>query len=346
MAIKIQQIHSSTPLMSELSETEKKNYAERSSEILESIYIHNFLKIHHYVQDGLGIIAHRDALKHITKDRGAVIVGAGPSLDNDIEILKQHNNDVFIITCDAALPVLKKHNIEPNIIAVIDHSDRQVKNFANQDVNKSFTYMASIVHPLTFDEARRAKARILWYNLFDNGSDLCNSIPGSVGKKGALLPGVLTSSIAMQIAFWLGFRNLAFVGHDLAYVDLDNGYSKDINEEKKKFQEKTKLFNKNDLRIVKDINGDEVHTHSVFLAFMSWLNDNLNKIWKGANLINCSKQGIMYGDRIKQSNLNDFIKIYGKEGYSTECQETLNYIYYSEKQLFDYVVAPIAEGDE
>lgn len=334
----------SNQLTSDLSDQEKKDYASKSSEILESIYIKNISKLSHYVAKGDGIVLMRDALKG--NDLGVVVVGAGPSLDNDIEVLKAHGKDVFIIACDATLPVLSKHGIIPNLITVIDPSDRQVKNFENQDIRSAFVFMASVVHPLTFDEARRARARILWYNLFDNGSDVCNSIPSIVGKKGALLPGVLTSSIAMESAFWLGFRNIAFIGHDLSYVNPEKIYASDIDEKKKEFQQKTKLDNKDGLKTSKDINGNDILTHSVFLTFTSWLNDNLKKIWPGANIFNCSQQGILYGDRITQSNLNDFIKIYGKEGYGDRCQETLNYIYYSEKQLFDYVIAPITEGEE
>jgi hypothetical protein len=328
----------------ENKENDFSEYSEQSHKTLEPIFVKNFLRLRHYVQDGDGIVVLRNALEDFS-GLGAVIVGAGPSLDNSIEELKDKKENIVIISCDAALPVLLKHNIMPNIVVVLDHSDRQVENFKDKDLSESFVFSASIINPLTFDEMRRAKSRILWFNLIDKNSSICMSIPSATGKKGAFIPGSLTSSAALQAAFWLGIKNVAFIGHDLSYCDIDVGYSKDISENKKNFQYNNKIKNKSGLKKFTDINNNEVISHFVFIAFHQWINDCLETIWPGANVYNCSGQGILHGNNIKQCFLNEFIKKHGKEGYSKEVKEILNKIYYEEKQLLEYIVAPIYKED-
>ena len=323
-------------------EEERKKYHEISSQILENVFIENISYLCHYVQNGDGIILFNSALDKISENRGAIVVGAGPSLDNDIETLKKEKENIFIISCDAALPVLAKHEITPNIIVITDHSKRQVGNFTGLDIRKSFVFIASVCHPLTFDEMRRAYGRPLWYNMADRGSTSLTSIARLVGKKGALIPGVLTSACAMQAAFWLGFKNVAFIGHDLSYPD-NKGYSDDVSEEKKNFQQKTKLDSGDGLRQFKDINGNDITTHYIFTAFWFWINEHLEKIWSGTNIYNCSQQGILHGDRIQQTNLSNFIEKYGEEGYSNNCQEILNNIYLEDKRHLDFVIQPIFE---
>ena len=238
----------------EFSQDTKKEYSENSSKLLEPVFIGNYQHMQPYITKGVGVTALRDVLVEKVDHIGAVLVGAGPSLDNDLPLLKQHEHNLFIIAGDAALPILTKHGIKPNVIVVTDHSDRQVRNFTNQNIEDSFTFMVSVVHPMTFNEARKANAVILWYNMYDVSSPTCRAIPGMSGRKGAFLPGVLTSSIVMQSAFWLGFKTLAFIGNDLAYKDVKNGYAKDIDEEKKNFQKQDKINSKKGLVLYDDIN--------------------------------------------------------------------------------------------
>lgn len=323
----------------------KKEYSESSSKILEPVFIGNYQHMQPYITKGVGVVALRDALVGQVESLGAVLVGAGPSLDTDLPLLKQYSQDLFIIACDAALPVLTKNGIKPNIIVVTDHSDRQIKNFTNQNIEDSFTFMVSVVHPMTFNEARKANALVLWYNMYDVSSPTCRAIPEMSGRKGAFLPGVLTSSIVMQSAFWLGFKNVAFIGNDLAYKDIKKGYANDIDEDKKDYQKQNKINSEEGLVLYDDIYGEKIYTHKVFIAFRDWLNEHLEKVWPGANVYNCSQQGILHGPKIIQSTLKEFVNKYSKEGLWKECQEVLKENYILEKQLFEYVIAPIPEGE-
>lgn len=59
------------------------------------------------------------------KDLPAIIVSAGPSLENDIEILKTLKGKAFIIAVDSVLKFLLKHAFVPDAIATLDYKKYQ-----------------------------------------------------------------------------------------------------------------------------------------------------------------------------------------------------------------------------
>lgn len=65
----------------------------------------------------------------------AILIAAGPSLDNNIEKLKQIKDSVFIMAVDTALNTVLKHDIIPDMTISVDghkplvlFEDERVKN--------------------------------------------------------------------------------------------------------------------------------------------------------------------------------------------------------------------------
>ena len=50
----------------------------------------------------------------------ALVVGAGPSLERQLPVLKEHSSEGFIISTDTAFPALLKYGIKPDLILSID----------------------------------------------------------------------------------------------------------------------------------------------------------------------------------------------------------------------------------
>ncbi len=61
-----------------------------------------------------------DDLKDMFRDKPAIIVSAGPSLDENIDLLKQAKGKAVIIAVDSALPSLMAHQIMPDFVGTID----------------------------------------------------------------------------------------------------------------------------------------------------------------------------------------------------------------------------------
>jgi hypothetical protein len=60
------------------------------------------------------------SLKDALKDKPALVVASGPSLDGEAESLKKMQGKVFMLACDTALPFLLRHDIIPDVVCGID----------------------------------------------------------------------------------------------------------------------------------------------------------------------------------------------------------------------------------
>jgi hypothetical protein len=96
----------------------------------------------------LNSIAHNhlfDDLKDKFKNKPAILVSAGPSLDENIHILKLAKNKAVIIAVDSALPSLIANNIMPDFITTIDPLElifEKVANVISQINNVSLICMS------------------------------------------------------------------------------------------------------------------------------------------------------------------------------------------------------------
>lgn len=337
--------------MEKISKEELDKFREeyiKNTNNLINIQAGNFLYIQSYVKDGIGIIPFSNIFqlpevieyKEEINEIPAVVVGCGPSLDNHLTLLKENNNNLFIIAVDAAVPILYKYNIIPHLIVICDHSEQQAKNFQNYIINKPIVCSASVINPMTFQSMRKADCRIAWYNMY--GKDyLSQSIARCAKNKGTLLPAVLTSGMAYQIAIWLGIKKIAFIGSDLFYPSIEQGYASDINESKKQFQFNVKMT-KGDLLFFPDINNEPVLTHKTFVAFHSWMNiDEKQWIWHGVKTYNCSECGILYGERIIQETFENFINSHAISEIGNISMEILNEKYNIAIGSFDKIIGEV-----
>lgn len=338
---------------------EQDEYYREQSKILDSIMIENFSFIYPYVNTGAGIDVIMNSINgnnQSVPEISAVIVGAGPSLDSHIELLKSYNNDILIICLDAAVPSLYNNGILPHIIVATDPSTRQIKNFKGIDIREPLTCLSSYVHPLTFDEVRRSYGRVLWYHLFDPSSKVNFAIRKIGGiMKGSIYPAVLTSGSAFQIAIWIGVRNLTFIGHDLSYISEEHsGYADGVSEEKIEHQKNSKFV---DLIEASDINCNSVLTHYTFLAFKNWLNvENDRWPWPGVSIHNSTGRGILHSlileedeiidtKRIKQIEFEDFLNKYSIPGCGKVAMDLMNEEYLLFRNTNWNIIAPVLKND-
>jgi glycosyltransferase involved in cell wall biosynthesis len=283
-----------------------KMYSDSAVSSLTKVYTENYQQIKSYVAPGIGIAGFRGSLK----GRPAVIIGVGASLDKHIETLQVYQNKIVIVACDAALPVLRKNDITPHLVVVADPYDRQVKNFTGSQNGRDFiTTMPSVVHPMTFNEARKHDCVITWYNIADSKIELCKWIPKEVGYKGLVRPAVLTTGMAYQIALWLGCGPTTFIGHDLCWQwpPFEHGYATGIDKTKADYQKKNKMLNK-PVFLWNDLNGNPVVTELSFINFVQWINHYLQEL--DLTTYNSTGNGILYGGRITQMDFDEWCQKY------------------------------------
>ncbi|MBA1437670.1 MAG: motility associated factor glycosyltransferase family protein [Epsilonproteobacteria bacterium] len=145
-------------------------------------------------------------LKSIT-EKPVVVVGAGPSLDKNIQWLAQHQEDLIIFAVATSLRTLHKHNIKPDIVSHIDGFKYGYKNFETfpikEFVKDSIAILGSFVEKRVIELFNKEQTFI-----FEEDTFYFNNF-GSVEA-----PCIGSTSVANAIL--LGFKEIYLLGIDLA----------------------------------------------------------------------------------------------------------------------------------
>ena len=236
------------------------------------------------------------------KDKTAVVVSAGPTLDRNIDIIKKYRDNFILITVGTAMKALAKHDITPDFLCVIEAYDcsKQLSGLDLKNVN-------FITEPYSNQNLRKFEFKQTFSHISKNlpiNSYWCN-IAG-INNDEYFSKGTV-SYTALNVARILGCSKIVLVGQDLAYIE-GQCYSKDsaykdlvctYNDDLKKWEitandfenycmslanysdpeirkakaiERLKNLN-NSLYYVKGIKGDMIPTESVYAAFIQPLSE-------------------------------------------------------------------------
>ncbi len=281
----------------------KTRYAEISDTELDECYLSNFLWNAPILKNYPGILK----FKGIFKNHPAVIVGAGPSLEKNMHLLKEYRKNMIIISLDAALPVLvKKLGIYPDLVVMGDPTEKQKLNFDEIDTTKFYTITSSVCSPSVFKNIDAKHLAV--YNIKSN-SKITGMIPFHTGSKGALPAGVLSSGSAFGMAGAMYCDPITFIGHDLSWPTPDQVYADGVTKMKHNFQKGAKF--KGDCLLHPDINGKLVLTHETFFTFLRWLRESALII--KTRIHNSSESGILKAVSIKPIPFKKWIDTYCKK---------------------------------
>jgi len=273
-------------------------------------------------------------LKDIYKGKTALIMCAGPSLEENIELIKQNKDKFVTFALNPTLKLLKKHDFVPDFIVNVDAVDNSIQ-FSDIDFLDKVYYISDIsTNPKTiYLTYKNHFFFISQNNFFNHWIRECFDIEENLKSLGT------SSHTAFQSALLMGFSKIIFTGQDLAYKDekcyssgsqygmlrcvfnnekqkyeiiasdmneFKNAYRLDwmndrqVEEGSIKFLEK---LNKN-LRTVKGKDGNLVPTKADYLVFIKIFEREAENI-KNVELINCSNGADIKG--YKNMNLSDVL---------------------------------------
>lgn len=220
--------------------------------------LHNMLKLSKDVIEQYSIVQLYDIVKKRgMEDMPAVLVAAGPSLDKNIERLKEIKDSVFILAVDTALNTTLKHGIIPDMTITVDghkplvlFEDERVRNIPIA-VN-----MQSNEKVIAVSEAMR------FYEL--SPDEYLAYAFGKIGKAVEGLPtGGSVANNACSLLVKMGFQTIIFMGLDLAYPNgqrhtFDAYHKEDPLRQDRKYVE------------IEDIFGNKVLTEANMQLYLKW----------------------------------------------------------------------------
>ncbi|HAV42700.1 TPA: hypothetical protein DCX15_01605 [bacterium] len=219
-----------------------------------------------------------DTLRGRFRDTPSIVVGAGPSLDRDIERLQEAKGKALIIACDTALKSLLSKGIEPDLVVSLDGSEENYQHFQEVGVRKtalvavSITYpkiiqsfsgpifMADFIHPLN-----------QWFSSF-------------IGEKGYLKSGGSVATACFDLARQMGCNPIMFVGLDLCFNggmthSSGSSYIEEMLKGVDKFHtlemmHRERIQNEENFWI-DGTNAEKVLTSSKYLTYLRWLESEI-----------------------------------------------------------------------
>ena len=146
------------------------------------------------------------------KDKPALVIGAGPSLNDAIPFLKNLQDQFVIISTGTALAPLRKAGIKPDLVMAVDASHLVEKQFT-VPCEDLFFVGATIVCPQV---PGRFKGE--FYSLLDS-NPIDQWVKSISETEGRLMAGGTVTACGMHLANLMGCNPVVTVGLDLAYAN-------------------------------------------------------------------------------------------------------------------------------
>lgn len=240
-------------------------------------------------------------------DLPVIIVAAGPSLNKNIDLLKEAKGKAFILGLDASLRSMEKHAVHPDLAVSVDARVRD-DFFSNVDIQQ-MPFFFSNQSKLALIKAHKGKH---FYDMPPN--DLFASLAKKVSDNEfvQLGRGGSVSTMAFSLALYLGFRTIIFVGQDLAFTD-GQSYNKELVKDPKSNRE---YIDSRSRVWVEDYHGNPIETDSQMNMYRFWLEKEIAVLSDEYQIIDATEGGA----RIKGTKILTL-----RETIDTYCGRSVDY---------------------
>lgn len=284
----------------------KRVILNRNTEIYYSKeMIHNIMELSRDIIEQYSVVQLKDIVcKKESEDMPAILIAAGPSLDKNIEKLKQIKDSVFIMAVDTALNTVLKHDIIPDMTISVD-GHKPLVLFEDERVKNIPISLSAISNAKIIEQNNAMR----FYEL-EQGEYL-SAIYNKLGKEIKGLPtGGSVANNACSLLTLMGFKTIIFMGLDLAYPG-------GIEHTKEAYHELTLIDkSKKEYIEIENIWGNKVLTEENMNLYRKWFESYI-KIMPQIRFIDATEGGaLIHGTEIK--NMDEVIgefhnKIYDKD---------------------------------
>jgi Uncharacterized protein conserved in bacteria len=224
-----------------------------------------------------------EVLKNKYTDMPAIIVSAGPSLDKNIEELKNSKGKALILAVDAVISTLRKNNIVPDAVFSIERGIETYEAFyKNNVVDEEIVFIGPPVVAKEILEKLKLNKKLLCLKQIEKINEWINK--DILCENRLLHMGTSCAHVAFAFAKHVNANPIIFVGQDLAYTKDGVTHSEYV-------EIKEKVDNKKDLLYVKGIDGDMLPTDYAYKNFLIFLEGEIAKDNSGRLYIDATEGG-------------------------------------------------------
>ncbi len=313
-------------------------YARISNIYNETVFhvLHNFGRIDDSLDGVRATLMNKEAildypgiteLKGVFKGVPALIVGAGPSLDKEIETIKANNNKFVVICADAALKPLINAGIRVDYTTSIERlNDYQTPFFEGLEPVSTELVAFPVIQPAQFKlfpgRSRIAYRNYSFFAYFEKN-----------WPKGIIKCGGSTSHLAIRLADWMGCSRAYLVGIDSCYEQkpdtqlyrshcsgtghADWGNFVELKEFSEKQRHLPPVIAPNNL-------GQDMVTNMTYYQWIKEYTEELAEIGQRMTIINCSAQGLKI-DGIEYRDLKSAAEKHDEQVLEKPTQKPVSY---------------------
>ena len=155
-----------------------------------------------------------------------VVVGAGPSLNDNVDFIRESIGKRTICAINASLRWFKRNDVLPDVCTVCDPLDSLIPHIEGvEEFSEKIPLVADCVANSSFVEMYRGPR----YYIFSTVTVMIAGIENAVGDIWEI--GGTVTSMAIDLAYRMGARKIYLIGADLAYPDdvtYANGVGHDV----------------------------------------------------------------------------------------------------------------------
>lgn len=192
-------------------------------EKFSSLWLKNSCRNLHFLAEKDGVKIYEN---HLNPKIPALILAAGPTLQEILPHLKELQKRAVIIAVDTALRACLNSNIQPDFVILCDPQYYAFRHIAGLHSPKSVLITESAAYPAVFRfDCRKI---VMCSSMFPLGK----FVESKLGSKGNLSAGGSVSTTAWDFARLIGAKKIVFSGLDLGYPDLETHIRGSTFEEK------------------------------------------------------------------------------------------------------------------
>ena len=241
-------------------------------------------------------------LKDIFKDRPAIVVSAGPSLEKNFHVLKKAKGKAVIIAADVVLPTLLPAGIVPDVLVAIDPMAENIAVFRDNPLLKDVPFIClaqytpeilNIYPGPIFVNTAFGNPIFQWLGGFWEDKGYIHCFGGSVAHLG------------FAAAEYMGSDVIALIGQDLSYEE--KFHAGDATKLLHAFHNQEAPDYRKGAKVAEDIFGEKRYTLNSLLGFKTTFEKKV-KVFSGS-VINATEGGLpIEGATVMR--LLDFIEEY------------------------------------
>ena len=241
----------------------------------------------------------------------AVVLGAGPSLDENLPALAELQDRAVIVAADTALRPLVKGGVRPHILVGVDPGEMNAKHLAGvADIDDVHLVAEGSLNPIAFDGFAN---RTFTFKVSNHDPWPWLATRG-LGRTTLRAWGSVVTS-AFDLALRLGCNPIIFAGLDLAFTNMRPYCRGTIYHEMwQSYVDQGSTWeglaedyfrNQPDIRMP-DWKGAETRTTPAMISFRNWLLEQTAGT-TDRSIFNATGGGILYGPGLRHASLHELL---------------------------------------